>query len=378
VVHDLGLVATTGTTGEQFLRANKVGDLFANELVQASTRVNYAQNLETIHGVETMVCLATDGAMSIEGGNWQIFDHMINSSSAGLRLNTTVTDIERLSDGRHLLYAVSSKSSSDSSSSSTVITQKEPFDSIILAAPYQFSDINFRPPPRKELETIPYVQLHVTLFTTPHRLRPAYFNLKPGNPVPLTILTTLPPSDGNGRADDTSNDKRQHYQHNRYNPAGPAGFFSISAIDRVTVPNSDPYPDGTPLQHTVYKIFSPDPITASFLYDIIDISPVPEENSFDGTDATLNPDHVSWLYRKVWYSYPQELPRVTFGEMVIDEGLWYTSPIEAFISTMETSALAGKNVARLVVNEWEGKGYEGYGGRFEQEVGGQEVIKEDL
>ena len=35
-----------------------------------------------------------------------------------------------------------------------------------------------------------------------------------------------------------------------------------------------------------------------------------------------------------------------------DEGLWYTSGIERFISTMETSALMGKNVARLVVDGW--------------------------
>jgi prenylcysteine oxidase/farnesylcysteine lyase len=32
--------------------------------------------------------------------------------------------------------------------------------------------------------------------------------------------------------------------------------------------------------------------------------------------------------------------------------LWYTSGIERFISTMETSALMGKNVARLVVDGW--------------------------
>lgn len=34
-------------------------------------------------------------------------------------------------------------------------------------------------------------------------------------------------------------------------------------------------------------------------------------------------------------------------------GIWYTSGIEAFISTMETSSLMGKNVARLVLDGWE-------------------------
>ena len=36
-----------------------------------------------------------------------------------------------------------------------------------------------------------------------------------------------------------------------------------------------------------------------------------------------------------------------------DGGLWYTSGIEAFISTMETSSLMGMNVARLIQREWE-------------------------
>ena len=70
----------------------------------------------------------------------------------------------------------------------------------------------------------------------------------------------------------------------------------------------------------------------------------------------MNEKDVTWMYRKVWNSYPYELPRVTFESLKLDEGLWYTSGIESFISTMETSALMGKNVARLVVDGWiEGK-----------------------
>jgi len=66
-------------------------------------------------------------------------------------------------------------------------------------------------------------------------------------------------------------------------------------------------------------------------------------------------DDISWVYRKLWQSYPYEFPRVTFEELRLDENLWYTSGIESFISTMETSALMGKNVARLVVDEWVSK-----------------------
>jgi len=62
---------------------------------------------------------------------------------------------------------------------------------------------------------------------------------------------------------------------------------------------------------------------------------------------------VSWLYKKIWYSYPVELPRVTFERLQISPRVWYSAGIESFISTMETSALAGSNIAKLIVNGWQ-------------------------
>lgn len=68
---ELGLLELTGVTGEQLLKANKVrslpegiscppltsqvDDRFAHDIVQASTRVNYASNLARVHGLDTMV-----------------------------------------------------------------------------------------------------------------------------------------------------------------------------------------------------------------------------------------------------------------------------------------------------------------------------------
>ena len=65
-------------------------------------------------------------------------------------------------------------------------------------------------------------------------------------------------------------------------------------------------------------------------------------------------DDISWLYEKVWNSYPYLHPRVTFDDPQLDWNLWYTSGIESFISTMETSSLMGMNVARLIVDDWLG------------------------
>jgi prenylcysteine oxidase/farnesylcysteine lyase len=63
-------------------------------------------------------------------------------------------------------------------------------------------------------------------------------------------------------------------------------------------------------------------------------------------------DAISWYYPYVWHSYPYEYPRVTFEEIELARGFYYTSGIESFISTMETSALMGMNVAQLIMDDY--------------------------
>lgn len=111
-----------------------------------------------------------------------------------------------------------------------------------------------------------------------------------------------------------------------------------------------------------------------------------ERKSEDGI-STLPNDLISWSYEKTWNSYPYLPPTREFdcfdmygcgreddeenseqsrgqdskNEQSRGQGyeyaqndmsgrLWYTSGMERFISTMETSALAGRNVARLIVD----------------------------
>jgi prenylcysteine oxidase/farnesylcysteine lyase len=72
-----------------------------------------------------------------------------------------------------------------------------------------------------------------------------------------------------------------------------------------------------------------------------------------GDDTLVSP--ISWYYPAVFHSYPRALPRVTFQDPIIGPGLYYTSGMESFISTMETNALMGKNVARLIIDDALGK-----------------------
>ncbi len=324
----VGLLGTTASTGWQFLKSNGVGEKFGREIIQASTRVNYGQNLGLIHGLETMVCMATDGARAVDGGNWRIFDGMVKKSRASIRLNTSVEEITRLEEGGYQLSILKNERHDVSAQT------EDRFDSVILAAPFQYTGIKISPALPHQPDEIPYVTLYVTLLTSPHRLSPKFFST-PASPladqdfdsVPEMVITTLPAYLDLGSSTEG---------------VGPTTFWSVSTLRSIPVNGST---------HYLYKIFTPKPTNATFLSQLLDFSLEARE---DGNGSIYNVDkrHISWSYEKRWHSYPYEYPRVTFEDLNLDaKGLWYTSGIESFISTMETSALMGKNVAKLIVNE---------------------------
>ncbi len=325
----VGLLDATASTGQQFLKANGVGKKFGREIIQASTRVNYGQNLGLIHGLETMVCMATDGAMAVDGGNWRIFDGMVKRSQAQVRLNTSVEEITQLEEGGYRLALSQLESHPE-----RIVQTEDVFDTVIIAAPFQYSGIKVSPTLPHPPDEIPYVTLYVALVTSPHRPSPKFFS-DPSSPlsdedydsIPEMVITTLPADLDLGSSP---------------HGVGPANFWSVSTLRTVEVADSTQY---------LYKIFSPEPLTATFLSRLFDFALNPEEDpNHEDSIRNVGKEHISWSYEKKWHSYPYECPRVTFEEMNLDgKGMWYTSGIESFISTMETSGLMGKNVAKLIV-----------------------------
>ncbi|MCJ1442486.1 MAG: hypothetical protein MMC23_002981 [Stictis urceolatum] len=327
----VGLTDALTTYGNEFLEKNRVYPPFSTEVVQAATRVNYAQNLQQIHGLETMVSIAADGAMSIAGGNWKIFAGMIKASGAHLELSTAVTSISKQPNGRFLVTSKLISSNPDLSQTTT-----STFDAVVIAAPFQFSDIKLTPSPAVLPKATAYVKLYVTIFTSPHRISPKYFNSASAH-APDTILTTLA-----NHSTSTS-------------PSSPAPpFFSISTLRRTFNPHTYP-----PRAEYAYKIFSPAPLTASFISALLDF-PLTEEIHPGAAICDIAKEDVSWFHYKVWDSYPYMRTRESFDGPALGKGLWYTAGIEGFISTMETSSLMGANVAKLMVEEWRGE--EGEGG----------------
>ncbi|KAL9110361.1 MAG: hypothetical protein Q9227_005092 [Pyrenula ochraceoflavens] len=359
-VANVGLLGFTSSTGRQVLDVNNIGSKFSNEIIQSATRVNYGQNLNQIHGLETMVCMATDGAMSIEGGNWQIFDRMAHASGARLRLNTTVSGIQRHDDKTYTLTYSSSYLDSDPSSAN--------FDIVILAAPFHSSDLSIAPPLPSLPDKIPYVTLHVTLLTSPHRLAPSFFSLSDELDVPETILTTLSP--------ETSPPANT----NSSQAVGPTPFWSISTL--ASIPRSSPNEDTQ--NHYIYKIFSPSPLNSTFISSLLDFPLNPDPTTAADTDdiplTSISKEHISWLHTKTWQAYPFEFPRVTFDKLLLDDHmLYYTGGIEPFISAMEASSLMGRNVAALIARKYKEEWYDEYeGGCATNKILREEKVKWEL
>jgi len=366
VITATGLADAAALSGSDYLKTAGVQGLFAKELVQASTRVNYAQDLSYIHGVEAMVCMATDGAMSVKGGNWRIFDGMIRASGAALKLETSVERIERTDEGRYVVTTkdASSRSGPVSTSQDSPLghllppAQSDTFDAVIIAAPIYTTHMSITPRPQHVPSAPNYVNLHVTLFSTPHRIRPEYFNLSSDARTPDMILTT--PSGDSQTADTKVNEGLNALK-----------FFSLSQVCTAINPV-------TGKRERVFKIFSKEKITGAQLRALVlpdSRSPVPlDDQDIEG---------ISWRYHKLWQSYPYLPPRREFDPIKLDgdgekvdegevevknedededeagvvpvgdtgRGIWYTSGMESFISSMETSSLSGMNVARLIVDE---------------------------
>ncbi|KHN97183.1 Prenylcysteine oxidase [Metarhizium album ARSEF 1941] len=351
---ELGLLRLTGVTAVAnspvLIRSvPKINPDFVRDLMQSATRVNYASNMAYIHGLEAMstrlliqqVSFSTDGAVAIAGGNWQIFEKLLQHSGAAYYPNTSVAALafQKGTDkpGSAPKYLVSTKSSTSRSKAMMLPTA---FDNVILASPWQFSDIEAAHGVIKHrIDTIPYMKLHVTLFTSPFLLQPSFFGLKAGTKAPSNVYTTL------GKDEEA---------HEGPKGVGRTGFYSISTLRTVTNPR-------TQGKEFLYKIFSAEPVNSTFLSDILG-TPVPP--TFISNETTSEVEPISWYYPHWFYSYPIESPRVTFQDPIVGRGLYYTSGVESFISTMETSALMGMNVARLMADDFAGVTRSRRGDRF--------------
>jgi prenylcysteine oxidase/farnesylcysteine lyase len=182
----LNFTKLTATDTASYLSSQGVGSPFIYEFVEGATRINYGQNVDKIHAVEGLVSMASDGAVSAVGGNFQIFTNLLNTSNAKVHLRTAVTALQKSGGGWKLDIEDAQE---DTQYTSNCRTTKA-FDTVIVAAPHKSTNIRF-PSSSAQVPPVPYVHLHVTLFTTTSRSpNAAYFNLPEGSAIPSLILTS--------------------------------------------------------------------------------------------------------------------------------------------------------------------------------------------
>ncbi|KAG9314697.1 hypothetical protein JVU11DRAFT_5504 [Chiua virens] len=134
-----------------YLTENGVSTAFSQELVDASTRVNYGQDVSKIHALGCMVSMAATGAVGVASGNRRIFENFLNESGANVYLDTQVEEISRVPDSPLWTVRTSSRT--------------EVYRGIILAAPFHQTGISI---PSDLADQI----LHnlITIFTLPSSL----------------------------------------------------------------------------------------------------------------------------------------------------------------------------------------------------------------
>ncbi|KAF9066052.1 Prenylcysteine lyase-domain-containing protein [Rhodocollybia butyracea] len=287
LAQSFGWMDLVENTGADYFTSNGVSPKYVYEMIEAATRVNYGQNIDSIHALEAACSVSATGASQVEGGNWQMFDRFLNHSGANVYTDTKVTRISQKQSKSRPWTVQSGKGSID-------------YKAVILAAPFHQSDIEIPETLASQIPEQPYVHLHVTLLTTTSpSINREYLSLPPNEKVPSMLLTS--------------------YDGVRQGRKAPE-FNSISYHGKISE------------EEWIVKIFSEVPVEDNWLNSV-----------FSGK--------VGWVHRTEFDAYPKLPPSSTFPPVKLDHGFYYVNAFEPFISTMETETVASRNVVDLLLNE---------------------------
>ncbi|WFD30991.1 hypothetical protein MSPP1_002019 [Malassezia sp. CBS 17886] len=303
-VHDLvaslGFARVTAESARDHFIAKRVSALFVDDMVNAGTRMNYAQDVDDIHAFAGQVALGARGATSVRGGNAQLFEAMVNASGATVHFGAAgeVTGLMKL-----VSYATQPCEGARWSVG-TRDGYGRRYDAVLVAAPWQDSRIVLLNTDRT-LPAYAFQRLHVVVIATdaPHPSA-AYFGHDASYEyVPRTILTTP----GAAAFDPPLANVTHGGQ--EYSRVFLVKLFSRSELD--------------------------DAMLASLFF----------------------PGRVLWAHRKAWDAYPKLTPTTKLAPFVVDDNLYNINAMERWVSTMETSTVAAKNVVALVLEKWLGTSF---------------------
>lgn len=320
------------TSASSFFESNRVNVNLVNEIVRAEIRNRHGRDLHQVNVLSSMLALRSAPDLTIFQGNQRLPHRMLKISEAYIRLNTRVS---RITTGERRRWKIHARTTNLQDAKPS--TSEAEFDIVILTAPFAFNDIDIDPPLSiiaTKIEVRPYVERHVTLFSTLHSLSPEYFSQSINTTVPENILTAP-----RGSTSEGSNE-----------------IFTITIADRVPPPDST---DSTEDLEYVYKIVSskaiPDNEIARLLGHRIDSA-----DKASQVCENLQNIGVTWVHRQAWpNAYPQfDSRRPILDNIEIAPDMYYTAAAEEVLSTMEMGCRMGLNVAKhLYYSKWLGKTY---------------------
>lgn len=263
---------------------------------------------------------------------------MLKISEACIHLNTRVS---RITIGDKRRWKVQSLATNPTPTQCA--TPEDEFDIVILTAPFASNGIDIDSHPsnlRLTTNVRPYVERHVTLFSTLHRLSPEYFN-QPINTTVSGNIFTAPKGQPTPEEEDG-------YE-----------IFSMTVAIRVPPPDSSNCIDELEYVYMIIssKSIPDDEIKRLLGHETHTKSPRGENDSH--MHESLLPDlGVTWVHRQALpHAYP-ELASGTDPHPILDNiriapDLYYTAAAEEVLSSMEMGCRMGKNVAkRLCYSKW--------------------------
>ncbi|KAJ3408522.1 hypothetical protein HDU80_005476 [Chytriomyces hyalinus] len=279
-------------SAQDYFSSHGVSSSFVTELIEPLVRVNYGQNID-INAIAALVCLKAAFAPTdaVVGGNKLIFENMVKESQADVKLDTRVSQVQKLKDGRYEL--------TDSVGNSLGV-----FHDVIVAVPSvkgkeQIKFVNTQ----RASTPIPYVHLHVTFVLG--TMNPSFFNSKA--PLPAGILTTA-----------SSN----------------LGFNAIGTR----------YVSRSNANVTLTKIFSQSSMTDAVLASLYTFVESVDRFEWDAYPV-LEPLHEK---QDAWMMLDEAV-----REDGSHGGLYHVNAFESAFSAMEGETVAAANVVQLMMHRWE-------------------------
>ena len=308
------------SSAASFFEISRIDTKLVNEIIRPESRYRDNRDLDQVSPFSSLLSLRSTADIEIFQGNQRLPNQMLKRAGAHVNLNHRVSRISAGDQRRWKIYAIYSNGHAEAQSSMF----EADFDVVILTAPFASSTIEtdmFVSNPASITKVRPYLERHVTLFSSLRRLSPKYFNQSNDTLIPENIFTA--PS--------------------QPTPEENNDIFSITVSRRVPPP--DAVDEEDQLEY-VYKIISSKPIPdeeiARLLGHNLDSSTIPKQE-----EQSLYDLGVTWLHRQAWpHAYPQyDRKRPLPDSMKIAPDLYYTAAAENVLSTMEMGCRMGNNLA---------------------------------